>query len=131
MTARLIEPALPFALAAALSGCGPEGTAQSAPAPLAVPESFHALGTEPFWGLSVQGRTARYSTPEIPEAIATGVTRKTAGGADTVSGEIDRIRFVLTVRPERCSDGMSDRVYPFAAQLRIGDQDLRGCAAAK
>lgn len=127
MKARLVQAAL----LAALAGCGPQEEVRSSPGPTAVPENFHALGTEPFWGLTVTGVTARYSTPEIPEEIARDVVRSAAGGIETVSGRLGQVPFKLTVRYERCSDGMSDRVYPFAADLRIGESALKGCAAQK
>jgi uncharacterized membrane protein len=79
----------------------------------------------------VTGNAARYSTPEIPEELARDVVRSTSGERETVSGRFGQVPFALTVHPERCSDGMSDRIYPFTARLRIGDHELRGCAAQK
>lgn len=114
-----------------ISGCVPAGEVRSAPGATAIPETFHALGTEPFWGMTVTGIQARYSTPEIPESVARDVVRSASAGVETVSGRLGEVSFTLTVRPERCSDGMSDRVYPFAAHLRIGERDLTGCAAQK
>jgi uncharacterized membrane protein len=113
-----------------LAGCGPESGVRSSPYP-AIPESFLAQGTEPFWGLTVAGVTARYSTPEITEQVASDVVRSASAGVETVSGRLGDVRFELTVRPERCSDGMSDRVYPYAAHLHIAERELQGCAAAK
>lgn len=127
MKARLVQ----LALLAALAGCGPDEEVRSASGPAAIPENFHALGTEPFWGLTVTGVGARYSTPEITEEIARDVVRSASSGVETVSGRLGQLPFRLTVRPERCSDGMSDRVYPFAAELRLGERTLQGCAAAK
>ncbi len=119
------------AFALGLSGCGAGDDVRSTAGPLAVPDTFHALGTEPFWGLTVTGVAARYSTPEITEAIASDVVRSASGGVETVSGRFGEVPFTLTVQPERCGDGMSDRVYPFAARLRIGERALQGCAAQK
>jgi uncharacterized membrane protein len=32
------------------------------------------------------------------------------------------------ITPGVCSDGMSDRTYPFVATLRLGDETRNGCA---
>ena len=29
-----------------------------------------------------------------------------------------------------CSDGMSDRTYPLTALVKVGEEELRGCAAS-
>lgn len=124
-------PIVLAALLLGLSGCDPVEKVRSAPGPTPIPENFHALGTEPFWGLTVTGIQARYSTPEITESVARDVVRSASAGVETVAGRLGEVPFKLTVRPERCSDGMSDRVYPFAAHLRIGESDFQGCAAQK
>jgi uncharacterized membrane protein len=122
---------LAAAFALGLSGCGAGEEVRSTPGAPAIPETFHALGTEPFWGVTVAGIDVRYSTPEITEEVARDVIRSASSGVETLSGRFGEVPFALTVRPERCSDGMSDRVYPFAAHLRIGERDLQGCMAQK
>ena len=34
----------------------------------------------------------------------------------------------MTVTPGACSDGMSDRTYPYTVTLKIGDDTREGCA---
>jgi uncharacterized membrane protein len=34
----------------------------------------------------------------------------------------------LTLRKAACSDGMSDRRYPFTAEVEAGGEMLKGCA---
>lgn len=119
------------AIVLALGGCEPQGGARSAPGPLRVPVTFRASGTEPFWGMKVSGSAVSYSTPEIPEDVARDVVRTGRAGVESVMGRLGEVPFALTVRAERCSDGMSDRAYPFSARLRLGDKDLQGCAAAE
>jgi len=33
----------------------------------------------------------------------------------------------ITLTPGACSDGMSDRTYPYVATIALGDETLRGC----
>jgi uncharacterized membrane protein len=132
MRSRVVTaPALALGSFLALAGCGPQGAVGSASAALAVPVNFRATGTEPFWGMRVVGSDVRYSTPEIPEEVARHVVRSSGAGGESVSGMLGQVSFRLSVRAERCSDGMSDRVYPFVARLQIGERQLGGCAAAE
>ena len=40
---------------------------------------------------------------------------------------LDGARFDMTVTPGECSDGMSDRTYPYTVTLAIGQQTRLGC----
>ena len=50
-----------------------------------------------------------------------------AGGLG-FSGTLDGAAFDMTVTPGACSDGMSDRTYPYTVTLKIGDDTREGCA---
>lgn len=97
---------------------------------LDLPRKFRATGTEPFWGADVDGETLKYSTPEFPEGTSVTVTRKQAGASVTFTGTIDGKPLELVVSSGPCSDGMSDRVYPFSVTRTIGPDIERGCARA-
>jgi uncharacterized membrane protein len=43
------------------------------------------------------------------------------------SGELAGASFEMTVTPLECSDGMSDRTYPFTVTLEIGEDLRKGC----
>ncbi|HYI41824.1 MAG TPA: hypothetical protein VE053_16065 [Allosphingosinicella sp.] len=92
--------------------------------------AVRALGTEPFWNARVEGRCVTYSTPEDQKGTRIW-TRFTPGpGGGTWSGTVSGGRFELKIRPQRdCSDGMSDRRYPLAAELVVGGERRHGCAA--
>lgn len=90
-------------------------------------ETVSLIGTEPFWGLTVNGSQARYSTPDNVEGVPFAVTRFAGNNGLGYSGTIDDIPFVATLTPGGCSDGMSDRSYPFTATVVFGDATLRGC----
>jgi uncharacterized membrane protein len=92
------------------------------------PTSFRALGTEPFWALHVSDGRMRYTTPEDQEGKSVPYTRDvTADHEVALRAELDGKPLVLTGRIAECSDGMSDREYPFAVELRIGDELRNGC----
>jgi len=90
------------------------------------------VGTEPFWGGNVTGETLLWSTPENTSENAVGeqiaVTRFAGRGGLTFSGSLGGQPFDMAVTPGECSDGMSDRTYPFTTTVRLGAQQLNGCA---
>lgn len=94
----------------------------------AFPMTFRALGTEPFWALHVSDGRMRYTTPDDQEGKSVPYTRDTTANREIVlRAELDGKPLVLAGRIAECSDGMSDRVYPFAVELRIGDELRNGC----
>jgi len=92
--------------------------------------ALRAVGTEPFWGARIEGRCVTYSHPE--DQAGTRIwTRYSAGtgGGGTWSGALGGRRFELRIRPQPgCSDGMSDRRYPLAAELFVNGERRTGCA---
>lgn len=89
-------------------------------------------GTEPFWSLDIAptagGYEARYSTPEQPDLVPFAVSRFAGNNGLGFSGQTQRRSINLALTPGKCSDGMSDRTYPYTATLLIGDDTLYGCA---
>jgi len=94
---------------------------------IAEEETLRFTGTEPFWGGQVSGATLTYSTPEDPDGQALEVKRFAGRGGVSFSGSLGGEEFVMTATPSSCSDGMSDRTYPFAVTLKIGDETRNGC----
>ena len=96
----------------------------------AVPANLlRAIGTEPFWGARIDGRCVTYSTPE--DIKGTRIWTRFSGTAErgTWAGAIDGRRFELRTAPDpRCSDGMSDNVYPMSVTLFVRGEERRGCA---
>jgi uncharacterized membrane protein len=142
------HPAPPRALSSAFVAACREGSAPSpkeaepSPGPVASTgpcnvqdgkavrvAAVRALGTEPFWNARVEGRCVTYSNPEDQKGIRVW-TRFTPGpGGGTWSGSLGGGRFELRVSPKRgCSDGMSDKSYPLAAELVVGGERRQGCA---
>lgn len=97
------------------------------------PYDFWCIGTEPFWGLLISeaegglflknmgdqlGKTFPWTRPQ-----QSGDTW-TYRSVDPASGE----KLTAIVRRQVCSDGMSDRNYPFTVEVRVGETTLQGCA---
>ncbi len=124
-------------LALALAGCRNEAAPEGMPgdagddtpfAAIAIDETVNFTGTEPFWGGRIVGTALTYSTPEMPDGTDIPVTRFAGRGGVSWSGMHDGARFALAVTPSQCSDGMSDRTYPFAATLEVKGEQRSGCA---
>lgn len=95
---------------------------------IATNEALRFTGTEPFWGGEVSGSTLTYSTPENQDGTTIAVERFAGRGGLSFSGALDGKPFDLLVTQGQCSDGMSDRTFPFNATLRLGDETRIGCA---
>ena len=91
-------------------------------------ETVRFTGTEPFWGGQVSGTTLTYSTPEVPDGTPVAVTRFAGRGGVSWSGALQGKPFRLAVTEASCSDGMSDRTYPFTATLEVLGEQRQGCA---
>lgn len=91
---------------------------------------IRAMGTEPFWGAQIEGRCVTYSHPENQEGTRIWTRFKPGpSGGGTWVGALGNRSFELTVRPQPgCSDGMSDRRYPFAVDLSVQGERRNGCA---
>lgn len=90
-------------------------------------EQVHFTGTEPFWGGKVSGTELTYTTPENPGGETVEVSRFAGRGGLSFSGTLTGQAATLAVAPGQCSDGMSDRSYPFTVTLRIGPEVRQGC----
>ena len=118
------DPAAPAEADAAIPGAA-EDTAPYAG--IAEDEALKFTGTEPFWGGEVDGKTLTYQTPENQDGEVIAVERFAGRGGIAFSGLLDGADFDMTVTPLECSDGMSDRTYPFTVTLEIGEETRNGC----
>jgi uncharacterized membrane protein len=92
--------------------------------------AIDAVGTEPFWALQIRPETLNFSTPDKPmrRAKNTGLSIEPGKVAwmTTLPGG-GAIKATVTVKT--CSDGMSDRRYPFTVLVEAEGKTLNGCAA--
>lgn len=132
MTRILLAITLTASLVACQAGKPPEGlpgnAQDTAPyAGIAADETVRFVGTEPFWGGSVSSGTLIYTTPERPDGDRIAVERFAGRGGVSWTGNLRGSRFALAVTPGVCSDGMSDRTYPFVATLEVEGGQQNGC----
>jgi len=105
-------------------GVDPEGKAFDAVAPQ---EVVTLVGTEPFWNLTVEGDTGLWSSPENQPGARIALRRFAGNGGLSFSGGVGGEPFTATLTPGQCSDGMSDRVFPFVATIALGGETFAGC----
>ncbi len=130
-----------------LTGCqpqGPDGGAANPPAdapapstPLspvpAIPAAFavdlDARGNEPFWSIQIRPTQITLQRPDEPNLVVPNPGPVVDGARVnwTSQSGMTRITVSLALDPS-CSDGMSEAVYPMAAEVTLGDQVLKGCA---
>lgn len=96
-------------------------------------ETITLTGTEPFWGAEIGPAgngvsTARFTSPEDIDGSAFEAQRFAGNNGLGFSGELDGKPVQIAITPGECSDGMSDRAYPYAATVALGDATLLGCA---
>jgi uncharacterized membrane protein len=91
-------------------------------------ETVHFTGAEPFWGGEVSAGVLTYTTPENQAGDTVAVDRFAGRNGLSFSGQLGGMPFVLAVTPGRCSDGMSDRSYPFTVTLQVRGEQREGCA---
>lgn len=99
---------------------------------IAADETVRFAGTEPFWSGEANGERLIYRTPENQQGETVPVLRFAGRGGLSFSGMLKAGAMTLAVSPGDCSDGMSDRRYPFAATMVIalptGSETRQGCA---
>lgn len=93
---------------------------------------LRALGTEPFWGVEVSLDEIVFTGVDRADFRAAGPVLRLAGaGAVFTAEDASGAELTLTLKPDKCSDGMSDWVYPLSAEVKFGGETLSGCAASQ
>jgi uncharacterized membrane protein len=142
-----MRPIIALALLAALAACSPQdpdGNAAPPPAdaPPPAPEAkattptgpalaadfmgdIDALGTEPFWSLTIRKDVLMLTRPDQSDVLAPAGTPVMQGDKAVWTTP----SLVVSLAKADCSDGMSDRKFPLTAQVTLGSTVLKGCAA--
>jgi heat shock protein HslJ len=91
--------------------------------PPAPPAPYHALGTEPFWNLLIDEHDLTFTQPD-----AAPIQQRTPAVIHGFAGEIYQTpRINVNIVHAKCSDGMSDRVYPDKVQVTVDGTRFNGC----
>jgi len=91
-----------------------------------------AVGTEPFWRVTLDSTQLVLERPEPPrEMVFDAEPPETRGALTTIRarrllGSVHELKLGLLHEP--CRDGMSDAWYPYRAEVRLGELALHGCA---
>ena len=95
-------------------------------------QPLSVLGNEPFWSIRIANGVATYSDPEMMQGPTAQLGQPQIMGNTAVwKGNLsDQLPLIITLTGTDCSDGMSDRTYPLAAKVEMGQRVLSGCAAS-
>jgi len=125
---------LPLLLLAACNGhgsaadpTGAQGTKPTNYDGIGKDETLHITGTEPFWGGTLADGALTYTTPDNPNGTVIAVRRFAGNNGLAYAGALGGHALDMAVTDAPCSDGMSDRAYPFTVSLQIGDEQRKGC----
>ena len=103
--------------------------------PDAVPPGLACHGTEPFWGLTLDGGAARLTTPDSAtrhEALRI-LSPSGAGPTPHRALAAEGLAAILSPAPRLCSDGMSDALFGLEIGMIVGEgaeaRYLQGCCS--
>jgi heat shock protein HslJ len=86
-------------------------------------EPYRAVGTEPFWSLTMDGQRIRYQ-PADGTPVSVARPRPIIG----FNGErYQSRRMTVDITHVECNDGMSDRTFKDTVTVTLGARTLRGC----
>lgn len=91
---------------------------------------WRAIGTEPFWGVRVDGRHLIFTTPEAPAGRVLPAALQQVEGKTVFAGADGDVAYRLELTLGECSDNMSERKYRYKAVFVLGKTEYHGCAAA-
>ena len=122
-----------FAAAITLAGCYPAAPHTQGASAVTQPaaksgRTLELVGTEPFWGGTLDSDRFHYTTLENQTGWEVRGTSTASSAGSKFTGALDGKPFVVTITRTPCSDGMSDRSYAYRATVRWGEETRRGCA---
>ncbi len=99
-------------------------------------DEFTSVGTEPFWNVTVSKSGIVYSSPNAKKQTFPYVTPIKATGRTADIVRVYRLQgkpnSTLIIKKESsCTDGASDKQYPYSATLILDNTVLEGCAQKK
>lgn len=98
------------------------------PRSVAAESGWRAFGNEPFWSLRISGNDVVFDRlGELPQNYS---ARRpiSEGNRQTWSLDNDGSQLQVSITEGACGDTMSNRNYPYTAELRFQGRSYRGCA---
>jgi uncharacterized membrane protein len=95
-----------------------------------LPIRLHCSGTEPFWGLELSYSRADVHFAFSEEDFSTGFSLPISPANRTNIWLRTRFDFesdFLVLEAQTCSDGMSERSYPYSILVKLEENLLGGC----
>ncbi len=90
-------------------------------------DSYRAIGTEPFWNLTIRDGRATLTRPDKAPLPVGTLIRTDDDRAVRYQGE----GFTATVTAGPCSDGMSDAIWSDRVQIAFAEGTLKGCGGVR
>lgn len=118
----------PATAPAPISAPAPASVAQAGVQPAVSGARYRVVGTEPFWGVQVDGDGLLFTTVEDQAGKALQAAPMPRPDGVRYAGSDGTTDFELDLQRGTCSDGMSDRTYAYKARFRFGGIDHVGCA---
>jgi heat shock protein HslJ len=101
-------------------------SAAALPAPVFAQAPYRALGTEPFWSVTIGGGRIIYDDAERRRvAVRAPTPRRSFNGRRYVTR-----RLIVDITRQQCSDGMSDRIFADTVRVTVDGRSLQGCGGA-
>lgn len=91
-------------------------------------ETIRVQGSEPFWNAEIRNSMLTYRTLERPAGEQGEAKRFDGRGGISFSGSFADKDYTLAIQRKKCKEDGSDKIYPFTAFMRIGDEERQGCA---
>ena len=88
---------------------------------------FKAHGNEPFWGLTLSSDTLVLERPGAAPLTATIEGSDNDAGTRRIHTSSAAGKIEVRLQRTPCSDGMSDVLYAWTAQVQVDAQTLKGC----
>jgi len=90
---------------------------------------FKAFGNEPDWRMAMDGKALRFQRLEdqAPASFPYQPLGK-EGGKLEFKAQTESADIKVVLKRERCTDTMSDAIYPYRADVVSGGETYRGCA---
>jgi uncharacterized membrane protein len=94
-------------------------------------DEFNSVGTEPFWNVTVSKSGIVYSSPNAKKQTFPYVTPIKAAGRTADIVRVYRLQgkpnsMLIIKKESTCSDGMSDKQYPYSVTLILNNTVLEG-----